>query len=869
MAALIETSDAQLNIDKIACMLDHQCFNHKPAGYEVGQVQNRLDFAEVSVEHLAFMLTHGASFRASVLIGGRKAENWTSQQFFGLDFDDGITISEAYIKMCLLGLKPAFMYTTFSHTAEHHKFRAIYVTDEVIYDADTRDKLQATLMGAVGGIDPVCFNRDRLFFGGNGIEALNADYNARINANDVIERLWKDEYEAFISGANKSKKNRKKPKNEANTKSKTPSEIVSYVPEDGNIRIMLSRADKACAQYMLRCLDAMYEGTDWVEGSHRERFIFAYYNVYKSLYGAEKAYNKVIELNEGMDEPIPMYYLNAAAMHSDEHIESSGLHASGFFKFNPSTFAKDEWFGKKKAGQFGFLANVDVKAQRKSNREQSIARDRAVAELVLGGYSVRSVPDALPEELKCSARTVQNIIKRLDLRECKKIENVNFERTVYSKCSKLLHKLQKSPLISLVSDEPEKSSNTVISLSEELRKFSFCKNDDIDLTSEYLEILNSGENVMLQGLAGRGKSYLLNKYIEDSENRGLKVLVTAPTGTAAQLLSGKTVHSAFALKTKVYTDEKPSRFEISKLKDTDIVVIDEVGCLRRDVFHHVIDVIESAEMHYEKPIQVVLAGDYNQTAPVISSKDKEAYETFWGSGSGFIFEDEYYNKFKFLELKKNYRQGSDLIYSNILDEVLNRNGAVARVLSCKVDASYANAEDIIHLVSRRAQRDLVNESIIAKHREDESYTVKEAVGTRKAQANEYPVPVRAEFYIGMKVMCTANISLDLVNGTMGTVEAINDDFITVRTEHGMSIDIYRRKIKALNAKTSIMQFPLAPAYAITIHKAQGKTFERIVLHPGFFETSQLYVAMSRVKTLEGLIVAGYLSRQDIKVAFGA
>ena len=207
-----------MNDNTIKCMYFNHKFMEKPQGKLCGWVQKSLTQADITIENLADALCHGASFKPGVLVGGNKAENWYQQQLFGLDFDDGIRIEEAYNKVILLGIKPCFMYTTFSHKEEHHKFRMIFCNDTVITDGNIRDRLQATLMGIIGGIDEVCFNRDRLFFGGKGQVVLYPDYEARINAESIIEKYWNDDFEQYIS--NTKPKSKKKKTTVAPSKSK-------------------------------------------------------------------------------------------------------------------------------------------------------------------------------------------------------------------------------------------------------------------------------------------------------------------------------------------------------------------------------------------------------------------------------------------------------------------------------------------------------------------------------------------------------------------------------------------------------------------------------------------------------------------------
>lgn len=187
--------------NKIKCMYFEHRFNEKPQGKQCGWVQKSLTQTDITIENLADALSHGASFKPGVLQGGLKADNWIQQQLFGLDFDNGIQIREAYNKVISLGIMPCFLYTTFSHKEEHHKFRMIFCSDSVITDGNIRDRLQAVLMGTIGGIDEVCFNRDRLFFGGKGRKVLYPSYDSRINAETIINTYWKDEYEQYISNA--------------------------------------------------------------------------------------------------------------------------------------------------------------------------------------------------------------------------------------------------------------------------------------------------------------------------------------------------------------------------------------------------------------------------------------------------------------------------------------------------------------------------------------------------------------------------------------------------------------------------------------------------------------------------------------------
>ena len=185
-------------------MIDPSRQKSKPTGQQTGYIVNRLRTTDITLPELADALVHGASFRPGILVGGRKQSNWTEQQVFALDIDHGVTIQEAYVKSVSLGLTPCFMYTSFSHTEEEHRFRIIYCAEEVITEGTKRDRLQIALMNSLGVCDPHCTDRNRVFFGGCGGEALYPHYDARINADDVISRFWSEEDEKALSSKKKA-----------------------------------------------------------------------------------------------------------------------------------------------------------------------------------------------------------------------------------------------------------------------------------------------------------------------------------------------------------------------------------------------------------------------------------------------------------------------------------------------------------------------------------------------------------------------------------------------------------------------------------------------------------------------------------------
>ena len=170
-------------------MIDKRRWSSKPSKY-IPSIVNNAETVSMALEELADNLVHGASFRPGILVGGKGAANWKQQQVFALDIEHSHTIEAAYEKSISLGLVPCFIYTSFSHTEEDHRFRMVYCADRVITDGDIRDRLQLALMNAIGGCDSHCTDRNRVFFGGGSGTVLYPDYDARLDVDEVISKYY-------------------------------------------------------------------------------------------------------------------------------------------------------------------------------------------------------------------------------------------------------------------------------------------------------------------------------------------------------------------------------------------------------------------------------------------------------------------------------------------------------------------------------------------------------------------------------------------------------------------------------------------------------------------------------------------------------
>lgn len=856
-------------------MLDSTQFNAKPTKEDVRLIQSNLTCSTIVSEQLAYYLSHGCSFRPGILKNGLKQINWVRQQVFALDIDDGMTIQEAITKLKELHINACFIYTSFSHTEEHHKFRIIFVSDCVITDAEIRDKLQATLMGVFHNVDPSCKNRDRLFFGGRSI--VYEDYNSRINADNIINTYWDDSFICYLPSVNSSYQNnrtniRKKAIKE-NKKDKKVSNVYTYVP-DTSANPIVCKPAKDTAKFNIKCLDNYYIRTTWVEGSHRERFIFIYYNCAKIVYGTQIAYNKVNLLNILMDAPLTSYEFNSAIKHTDEHIEeSTEFHSNGVFTFSPKTIISEEWLDipTEIARECGFFDAEDKKKKYEENRKLIKKRDDDILfYFLVKGYNYNQI--AQIPSIKCDKKTVSNTIKRYELsKENKGNEllyySIDFDKHQrYKKKGKnslnCINKNFKNFFETKSINNPNNFYNYKChEYYQEHIKMSENYNDEEE-RKKAVTLLNSKQNVFICGKAGCGKTHLIVKefYENLSFDNKIKTVFLAPTGQAATNLPyGKTIHSFFRINyhNKIILPDDYAHYEF--LENIDRIIIDEIGQVRLDLFHFVIKSIKTAEYHFSKNIQIILSGDFGQIRPVLPQDIHAEYMTMYNNKI-YAFEDEYWSKLNFnkIMLRTSKRQNDDN-FVNMLDAT--QFGYLPAIDYFNQNINHSPNPEAIYICGKNRFVDLYNSQAVDKFENKIDFAgIFEGDFTdekKKKYCNNLSLAV------GMRVMTTMN-SNKYKNGSIGTITAINSEYITVLFDSGSEANV-TKYIQKLEGGT-YSQFPIKYAYAITADKSQGMTLDEINIVGGsFFSPGQLYTALSRCRSFEGIHIVGELTQSDLNV----
>jgi ATP-dependent exoDNAse (exonuclease V) alpha subunit len=393
-----------------------------------------------------------------------------------------------------------------------------------------------------------------------------------------------------------------------------------------------------------------------------------------------------------------------------------------------------------------------------------------------------------------------------------------------------------------------------------------------------------GRNVFITGDAGTGKSYVLNKFIDWCHQEDKNVIVTAPTGIAALNIDGSTLHRAF--KAPIGPLVQPLRSLSGILKDADILIIDEISMCRIDLFEFAIkQVIKVNAMRVKDPngkpmIQIVLSGDFFQLPPVIVDTEREVLNKYFGRdiGYGYAFQSELWEQCNFVNIVLN-----EVVRQNDKEFMQALNKARLGDKSCityfqKYSSRYEIKDAILLCGTNKKAKEKNDQELSLINEKEycfESFVEGEVKSSDKVTEDELRLKV------GARVMTLVNDQEDRYkNGSFGTITQIDSKSSTVyvQIDSGVKVAIepYTWEIKGYSTDSkgklekntigTFTQLPLKLAYAITIHKSQGQTYDKVNVNPYCWDYGQLYVALSRCKTINKMHLTQYIKPDFLKAS---
>ena len=414
--------------------------------------------------------------------------------------------------------------------------------------------------------------------------------------------------------------------------------------------------------------------------------------------------------------------------------------------------------------------------------------------------------------------------------------------------------------------------------------------ENIELNEKFLQAINLMENtwknIFITGRAGTGKSTLLEYFKQKTKK---KIAILAPTGVAALNVGGQTIHSFFGFGPEVTLSsiENSKRLNKKIYKIIETIVIDEVSMVRADLLDCVDKFLRINRKNKDQPfggIQMIFIGDLYQLPPVVVGKEREMFKTHYASPYFFDSKVLSQTQLEFIELEKIYRQ-KDQNFIELLNAIRNRTITESQIdkINKRVDQTFESPPNdfYITLTTTNDISHKINEKELSKL-SGKYFSYKGQI-EGQFDKNYIPTEIDLKLKIGAQVMLLNNDpSRRWINGTIGKITEVKkegkEEIIIVELPKGEKVKVsrfswtiyklyYNTITKALDSEIigTFTQYPLKLAWSVTIHKGQGKTFEKVIVDigKGTFSHGQMYVALSRCTSLNGIVLKTPIQKNHI------
>lgn len=414
----------------------------------------------------------------------------------------------------------------------------------------------------------------------------------------------------------------------------------------------------------------------------------------------------------------------------------------------------------------------------------------------------------------------------------------------------------------------------------------------LDFNNDFIQaeqiLSETNDNVFITGKAGTGKTTFLKYYVKKCQK---KFVVLAPTGVAALNAGGETIHSFFKFKTDVTLGKivKKKLNKNSIYKNVDTIIIDEASMLRCDLLDCVDKFLRLNGNIPKLPfggVQMVFVGDLHQLPPVVMKDEQYLFKGYYDSPYFFSAKSMKESFCHIIEFKKVYRQSEDK-FIDILNSI--RNNIICddmiSMLNSRVGKNFPKGKLSVLLTTTNKAAEMYNEKFLSMIESEEKVFMAETEDIDRLL--NFPANYELKLKEGAQVMMLNNDPQNRwVNGSLGIIKSIKKDescdkrIVYVKMRNGKIEAIephkwelfkykWNEQLKQVETESAgyFSQYPMKLAWAVTIHKSQGKTFDNVMIDLGWgaFAPGQLYVALSRCKTIDGISLIRPVKKTDVLV----
>ncbi len=600
----------------------------------------------------------------------------------------------------------------------------------------------------------------------------------------------------------------------------------------------------------------------------RRDFIFIYYCTLCVIHTRKQAQEMTMAINQRFTEPLAVEIVSSTIR---------TVNAAGGYRLTNQTIINTLGITSTEVDELRIGHNIKEQEARTQRRIDRIGQEKLIAALYDDGNRIVDIVEMFPH---ISQRTIERIVK--DQAQEKKRER---DRTIWqfadtglsvSAIAKQMN-CSKPTVRRVLSGTKPTNITTTESLRDKVAAPSFKDPVGYELFTLYRqevdnatpkdydnalsELRSTSRNVRIVGTGGTGKTQLIKSYLQGlSPSERSSTLVVAPTGLAASHIDGETVHKAFGLLNEVQAKETPTNIPPS-LMTAKRLIIDEVSMLRIDIFEKVISILQHIEELEHKHIQIIVLGDFGQLQPVCTPEDREQLRQLYPQANGiYAFHSDLWRELDFqsIVLKYNFRQED----GELADQLTAlKYGSLDAVQWFNLNCAPFTDDRAVYICPKNEDVEKYNREALERFEDQEIAVFRASTPTELDPNTELPCPKVLHLTEGMRIMTIVN-DRKYKNGSLGTILKVNDSSIRVLFDSG-TIAVVRRKRFTLPGGSVYEQLPVVLAYAFTVHKCQGCTFDAIVVVPGFFAAGQLYTALSRCRDIDGICIDGEITNKDV------